>query len=119
MRKRIVRRKPFVVDGRSYSVSISAVYNDVVELRVILGANFGTSSYCTIIGLRNLDYYHHYGYWDDSKFSASTDTISVTPRMISALVTFARENGWSPETEKSNRQLTITNEAAKSLVNEV
>jgi hypothetical protein len=118
MRKRILRRKPFVVDGRSYEASVTATYTDVVNLRITFRANFGNRSFCTITGLRNFDYYYHYGYWNDPKYSQLTDTIAVTPRMISLLVSFARENGWLPETEKSNHEIAISNDAAKLLVNQ-
>jgi hypothetical protein len=93
MRRRSLRRKPFVVNGQEYQVSVTATYEQVVEMRVTLRAEFGTRSFCTIRGLKNVAYYHNYGYWNDPEHCASRDEISVTPRMISALVMFARENG--------------------------
>ena len=115
MRKRVLQRKPFAVDGNRYVVSITATYEARVMLRVTIRAAFGNRSYCTVKGLQNVDYYHNYGYWDDETFSEASDTISITPRLIASLIRYARDNGWSPESSKSNRQLEITNLDAKSL----
>jgi hypothetical protein len=115
MRERVLRRKEFIVDGCRYEVSVTATYEARVELRVTIRAEFGTRSYCTIRGLRNVGYYHNYGYWNDEMFSEASDTISITPRLISSLIRYARNNGWSPESSKSNERLEITNLDAKSL----
>jgi hypothetical protein len=115
MRKRVLQRKPFTVDGHRYKVSVTAIYDAHVNLRVAVRAEFGNRSYCTIKGLRNVDYYYNYGYWDNPTFSETSDTVSITPRLIASLIRYARNNGWSPETSKSNLQLEITNEDAKSL----
>jgi hypothetical protein len=115
MRKRVLQRKPFIVDGYSYEVSVTGTYAAHVTLRVTIRATFGNRSYCTIKGLHNVDYYHNYGYWDDETFSEASDTISITPRLIAALIRYARNNGWSPENSKSNLQLGITNLEAKLL----
>jgi hypothetical protein len=115
MRKRVLRRKPFLVDGLRYEVSVTATYEAHVTLRVTIRAGFGNSSYCTIMGLHNVDYYYNHGYWNDKTFSEASDTISITPRLIASLIRYARNRGWSPETSKSNQQLDITNVDAKSL----
>ncbi len=115
MRKRVLKRKPLVVDGHRYEVSVTATYQAHVELRVTVRADFGSRSNCTIKGLRNYDYYHNYGYWDAEAFSEASDTISITPRLIASLIRYARDSGWSPEASKSNHQLDITNLDAKSL----
>jgi hypothetical protein len=118
MRKRVLQRKPFIVDGHRYEVSVTASYEADVKLRVTIRAGFGNHSCCTIRGLRNFDYYHNYGYWNDEAFSEVNDTISITPRFIASLIRYARHNGWSPDTSKSNLQLDITNLDAKSLPTE-
>jgi hypothetical protein len=115
MRKRILKRKPFLVDGHRYEVSVTATYEAHVKLRVTIRADFGSRSFCTIKGLHNVDYYYNYGYWDDETFSEVSETISVTPHLITSLIRYARSKGWSPETSKSNQQLEITNLDAKSL----
>lgn len=115
MRKRVLKRKRFVVDGHRYEVSVTATYEARITLRVTIRANFGNHSYCTINGLQNVDYYHNYGYWDEETFSEASDTISITPRLIASLIRYARNNGWSPETSKSNLQIETTNLDAKSL----
>ena len=96
MRKRVIRRKPLVVDGQPYEVSVTATYEDVVKLRVTIRAGYGTHSFVTINGLRNFDYYYNYGYWTDENYSETADTIEITPRILTALIRFARNNGWSP-----------------------
>lgn len=116
MKKRTLRRKPLIVDGQAYEASVTAIHGEAVELRVTLRAFFGTRSFCTLRGLTNFAYYYNYGYWNDPNYNESSDVISVTPRMLAALVAFARENGWAPETEKSNVELTVSNETAKSLL---
>lgn len=118
MRKRIFRRKPYSVDGQRYEVSLTATYGDVVRLRLTIRADFANRSFCTINGLRNFDYYHNYGYWNDRDYSETSDEIAVTPRLIAALIRYARQNGWSPETARSNHQIAVTNIDAKSLLNE-
>jgi hypothetical protein len=115
MRKRVLQRKVFVVDGHRYEVSVTALYATHLKLRVTIRADFGTRSYCTITGLHNVEYYYNYGYWDDATFSEASDTISITPRLIASLIRWARNNGWSPEASKSNQQLEITNLDAKAL----
>jgi hypothetical protein len=117
MRKRILRRKPFVVDREPYEASVSATFDKVFQLGVTIRADFGNRSYCLIRGLRNFGYWYNYGYWNKD-YSESEDTISITPRMIAALIRFARRNGWSPEESKSNHSVTMTNPEAKSALEE-
>lgn len=92
------------------------MYADVVPLRVTVRADFGTRSFVTIRGLQNYDYFHHYGHWAQEGHSAETDKIEITPRMLAALIHYAHDNGWSPESENSNRHLAITNIDAKALL---
>jgi hypothetical protein len=96
--------------------SVTATYDDVVNLRVTIRADFGTRSFVTITGLHNFDYYDHYGYWSKEGFSETTDLIEITPRMLVALIRYAHDNGWEPETIRSNQHLELTNQKAKSLV---
>jgi hypothetical protein len=116
MRKKILKRKRFIVDSQPYEVSMTAIYNDKIDLRVTLKAVFGYGSICAIVGLRNLDYYYNYGYWNEPNFSESTDTISVTPKMIELLIRFAHQSGWSPQSEKSNKRIAISNLKARELL---
>lgn len=118
MRERIFRRKPFVVDGQPYKASLTATIHKFVDLRLTLQADFGNRSFCTIRGLRNFAYYFNYGYWNEDDYSEPEQTVAVTPRMVAALIRFARHNGWSPESSVSNRQITITNQEAKSVLDE-
>ena len=87
-------------------------------MRLTFRANFAYRSCCTINGLRNLDYYAHYGYWNNDGHSELTDTVSITPRLIAVLIQYARNSGWSPETSPSNKHFDVTNLDAKSLLNE-
>ena len=116
MRKRIFRRKPFVVDGQPYKASLTATIGTLVDLRLSLQAEFGNRSFCTIQGLRNFAYYFNYGYWNSDDYSESEQTINITPRMIAALIRHARNSGWSPESSPSNHQMTMTNLDAKAVL---
>ncbi|TWU60881.1 hypothetical protein Poly51_11630 [Rubripirellula tenax] len=119
MRKRVLRNKPMVFDGQRYLASVSATYDDeVVHLRVTIRADFGTRSFVVIKGLQNFDYFHHYGHWTNQDYSETKDTIEITPRVLAVLIQHARNNGWSPESEKTNRHLELTNVNAKSLLAE-
>lgn len=112
MQKRVFRKKPFNVDNQRYEASLTAKYADAIQLRLTIRADFGNHSFCTFSGLQNFDYYHNYGRWDD------IDSIAITPRLICALIRYARRNGWEPEASKSNRQIDLTNPAAKSLLDD-
>ena len=115
MRKRVLRNKMMVVDGQRYFASVTATYGDAVNLRVTIRADFGTRSFVAITGLRNFDYFHHYGHWLNESYSVGADTIEITPRMLAALIRYASSNGWKPASEKPNRQIELTNLDAKSL----
>lgn len=108
MQKRLFRQKPFIVNKQRYEASLTAMYADTIQLRLTIRADFGYRSFCTFNGLQNFDYFHNYGHWDD------IDSIVITPRTISALIRYARRNGWEPNTSKSNRQFRLTNQDAKS-----
>ena len=108
MQKRVFHQKPFIVDNQRYEASLTAMYADAIQLRLTIRADFGYRSYCTFKGLQNFDYYHNYGHWDD------IDSIAITPRMISVLIRYARQNGWKPDTSKSNQQINLSNQDAKS-----
>lgn len=112
MKKRVLRNKPFIVDNQRYEASLTATYADVIELRLTIQADFGYGSFCTIYGLQNFDYYYNYGHWDE------IESIAITPRMISALIRYARRNGWEPALSKSNEKINLTNQDAKSLVDD-
>ncbi len=118
MRKRVLRNKPLVVDGQRYLASVTVTYDDAVNLRVIFRADFGTRSFVTITGLHNFDYFHHYGHWSNEDYSETKDMIEITPRMLALLIQYARNQGWSPEFDKSNRHLKLANGDAKSLLAE-
>lgn len=109
MQKQVFRKKPFIVDNQRYEASLTAMYAEAIQLRLTIRADFGYRSFCTLNGLQNFDYYHNYGHWDD------IDSISVTPRMICALIRCARRNGWDPDSSKSNQQINLTNRDAESL----
>jgi len=115
MRKRVLRNKPVVVDGRRYLASVTASYAETVQLRVTIRADFATRSFATIHGLRNFDYFHHYGNWSNEDYCESTDTIAITPRMLAALIRYVRQNGWNPDSEIANRRIELTNVDAKTL----
>jgi hypothetical protein len=115
MRKRIMRRKLFVVDGREFEVSLTAAYREVVHLHVTVRALFGFRSFCLMRGLRNLDYFYNYGECAADTTAETEDRISITPRMIASLIRLARQRGWSPEMSKSNHAIHLDNaEANKS-----
>src|SRR5689334_13719089 len=116
MRKRIFRRKKFVVDGLSYTASLTSIVKTHVDLRLTPQADFGTRSFCIIRGLRNFAYFSNYGFWSADDFSEAEQTVVVTPGMIVALISFAHRSGWSPECSASNHQLEITNLEAKALL---
>ena len=118
MRKRVLRNKPMDVDGQRYLASVTATYDDAVNLRVTIRADFGARSFVAITGLHNFDYFHHYGHWSNEDYSETKDTIEITPRLLAGLIQYARNNGWSPESDKSNRQLELSNVDAKSLLAE-
>lgn len=109
MQKRVFRKKPFIVDNQRYEASLTAMYAEVIHLRLTIRADFGYRSFCTFNGLQNFDYYHNYGHWDD------IDSIAITPGVISSLIRYARRNGWDPESSKSNQQINLTNRDAESL----
>lgn len=112
MKKRLFRNKMLVVDGHPYEASLTALYEDVIHLRLTVRAGFGSRSFCTFNGLRNFDYYYNYGDWGD------IDSIAVTPRLICVLIRYARSNGWEPASCKSNRVIALTNLTAKSLLDD-
>jgi len=112
MRKRVFRQRPFTVDNQRYEASLTAMYADAIQLRLTIRADFGYRSFCTFSGLQNFDYYHNYGLWN------GIDSISITPRMIIALIRYARCNGWEPESSKSNQQINLTNKDAESLLDD-
>ncbi len=109
MQKRVFRNKPFIVDNQRYDASLTALYADTIHLRLTIRADFGYRSFYTFNGLQNFDYYHNYGHWD------AIESIAITPRLISALIRYARRNGWEPESSKSNQQINLTNRDAESL----
>jgi hypothetical protein len=109
MQKRVFRNKQFVVDSQRYEASLTALYADAIHLRLTIRADFGYRSFCTFNGLQNFDYYHNYGQWD------AIESVAITPRMISALIRYARRKGWDPESCKSNQQISLTNQDADSL----
>ena len=108
--KRVFRHKPFIVDDQRYEASLTAMYAETVQLRLTIRADFGNRSFCTFNGLQNFDYYHNYGHWD------VVDSIAITPRVISALIRYARRNGWEPDSSKSNQQINLSNRDAESLL---
>jgi hypothetical protein len=116
MHKRVLRRKPFSVDAQSYEVSITAIYDGKVELRVTIRADFGHRSFCTIRGLRNFDYYYNYGDWACGESTETNSAFAITPRMAAALIRHARRNGWSPETCPANHEIELTNVDAIALL---
>ncbi len=109
MRKRIMRRKLFVVDGREFEVSLTAVYRDVVHLRVTVRALFGFRSFCVVRGLRNFDYFYNYGECASDATAESDARVSVTPWMIASLIRLAVQRGWSPKLSKSNQVIHFDN----------
>lgn len=110
--KRIFRNKPFIVDGQRYEASLTAVYEEFVELRVTIRAGFGTQSYCTFQGLRNFDYYYNHGHWNE------VQSTTITPRLIAALIRYARRNEWEPEASKSNKRIDLSHSEAKSILDQ-
>lgn len=112
MQKQVFRQKSFIVDNQRYEASLTAMYADAIELRLTLRADFGYRSFCTFYGLQNFDYYYNYGHWDE------IESIAITPRMISALIRYARRNGWEPDSSKSNQKINLTNQDAKSLLDD-
>jgi hypothetical protein len=120
--KTTLRRKQFVVDGRKYVVSITAVgehSDEPVTLRITIRADFGHRSFCTIRGLRNYERWWNYGYWMKADYSESTaraNQISVTPHLIAELIRLAHERGWNPDDCKTNHELQIENSEAKTLI---
>jgi hypothetical protein len=112
MHKRVFRQKPFIVDDQRYEASLTAMYADAIQLRLTIRADFGYRSFCTFNGLQNFDYYHNYAHWND------IESIAITPRMISALIRYARRNGWEPDSSKSNQQIDVTNKDAKFLLDD-
>jgi hypothetical protein len=112
MHKRVFRQQPFAVDDQRYEASLTAMYADAIQLRLTIRAEFGYRTFCTFIGLQNFDYYQNYGHWND------IDSISITPRMIIALIRYARRNGWEPDSSKSNQQINSTNKDAESLLDD-
>ena len=86
------------------------MYADVIQLRLTIRADFGYRSFCTFSGLQNFDYYYNYGHWNDLA------SISITPRMISSLIRYARRNGWEPDSSKANQQINLTNNDVETML---
>jgi hypothetical protein len=116
MGKRLMKRKRFTVDEQAYQVSISVNVEEVPQLCVTIRADYGKRSCCIIRGLKNYNCFWNYGEYNKEDFSEMRDTIEVTPKMIAALIQHAKEQGWSPDTSKSNFNLEMTNTQAKALL---
>jgi hypothetical protein len=106
------RQKPVIVDGEPYLYWIRELPfddADAVPLRVVLRADFGTRSFCTITGLTNREYWHDFPIWDPDV------TISVTPKVVCNLIRFARTQGWNPVSTRTNFSIATDNASLSSI----
>jgi hypothetical protein len=113
MRK--AKPRKYTIDGREYSVSISAGEVDEdqeVHLRVSFRALFGTRSVCLVRGVTNRSYWHDYPNVEKMR----TDSIFLSPKVARALIHRAHSAGWSPETSKSNFEMLATKETIRAII---
>jgi len=104
----------FYLEGREYAVSISAGDMDAqedVHVRISFRALFGTRSVCLVRGVTNRSYWHDYP--DIDIFVK--ESISLTPRIVRALIILAHSEGWDPETSNANFELFVTKDAIRAI----
>ncbi len=108
MPKRRTRPKPLIVDGEPYLYWIRELRydsNGAVPLRVVVRADFGTRSFCTINGLSNREYWHDYPDWNPAA------CISLTPGVVCQLIRYTRTQGWEPTESRTNVVFSLDNSA--------
>jgi hypothetical protein len=113
MRKSVPR--DYTIDGKPYSVSISAGKIDRegdVHLRVTFRALYGTRSVCLVRGVTNRSYWHDY----PDVESMRERSISLTPRVVCELVRLAHRAGWAPATVRSNFRVDVTRDDIRAIV---
>ena len=106
---RSCRNRPYTVDGRDYSVSISTAGFDQdknVRLRISFRAQFGTRSFCLVRGLTNRSFWQDYPDIEAMRAAA----ISITPGIVCGLIRLAHNEGWNPDASKSNFELAVDRE---------
>ncbi|WP_254512924.1 hypothetical protein [Anatilimnocola floriformis] len=104
------KTRPYAIDGRDYSVSISATAIDFdgnVPLCVSFRAEFGNRSVCQVRGLTNRSFWHDY--------PENTPRISLTPKIVCQLIRYAHVQGWDPVGSKSNMELSADQELLHTL----
>ena len=112
MRKEKPRK--YVVADREYAVSISVGKidkEDNVHMRISFRAHFGNRSVCLVRGVTNRSFWHDYPEVEQMR----KDSISVTPKVVCALIAQAHSAGWNPETSKTNFELVVSKESIREL----
>jgi hypothetical protein len=111
---RLRRNRPYTVDGRDYSVSISPAGFDQdknVRLRVSFRAQFGTRSVCLVRGLTNRCFWQDHPEIKEMRAAS----ISITPRIVCGLIHLALREGWAPDASKSNFELSVNRDVIRML----
>jgi hypothetical protein len=109
------KARPYVVDGKDYSVAISDTKVDDdgnVPLRISFRAEFGNRSVCQVRGVTNRSFWHDYPQNEAMRAAA----ISITPQVISELIRFAHRQGWDPVASRSNFELLADRDDIKKLL---
>jgi hypothetical protein len=108
------RNRPYTVDGRDYTASISTAGVDNeknIQLRVSFHAQFGNRSVCLVRALTNRSFWHDYPEIEKMRSAA----ISITPKIICGLIRLAHREGWDPEVSKSSFELSANRDVVRAL----
>ena len=101
--------KQLNIDGNSYIYWVRELpYDDTdaVPLNVVIRADYGSRSTCTLIGIRNRERWHDYPNWNPES------VIAITPKVIRDLIHYAHRAGWDPASNRANLTLEIDNSFA-------
>lgn len=103
---RIKKQKPLMVDGNPYLYWVRELDYDkdgAVPLRVVVRADFGARSFCTITGLTNR------ARWHDYPDTCEGTPVALTPHVVCNLIRHAHAEGWTPNVLRTNIELCIDN----------
>lgn len=102
------RQKVIETDTGQYSAKVVSGKPDeheAVALRVVIRAEYGTRSFCTIRGLENDTRLAHL-----VGNTSNLEPIEITPLTITRLIEAAHERGWNPSEDRTNFEMMIDNE---------
>lgn len=106
MSTRKTNPKRLVIQGNAYIYWVRQLPHDesgAVPLHVVVRADFGTRSTCTITGLHNRERWHDYPDWNHES------VIAITPKVVCDLIHYAHNAGWNPSDVRTNLTFEVDN----------